>query len=209
MRALITGAVGDIERFFYHSRPTMERYAERHGYDLLDGPWDTNGRDGYWMKLAAILGTWSRFNEVLWVDADVIITEDAPDIFDEVPGSRWLGIAEHASAKEGPHPNVGVMAIRTVPQARRFFLKAWRRYGRYPGHRWNDQVPVMDLLGYSTTFPVTWRGPTEYTEGVQMLNREWNALPRFGESGYFLHFAGVPVDVRLGMLHKLITGAPR
>ena len=208
MRALITAAEGDIQRFYAYARPNMADYAERHGYELVEGPWDTEGRHPYWIKLAAILDKWQKYEDILWLDADVIIQPGAPDVFDEVPEGKWLGIAEHHTC-EGQSPNVGVMAIRTTEQALQFFGQCWRLYKRYKDHRWPDQAPVMQLLGYTLDLPVSWVGPTQYTNGVEILGRKWNALPRFGETGYFLHFAGLPVDARLELLGRLCEGVAR
>ena len=201
MRALITAAEGDIERFYQVSRPTFVRYAQRHGFELREGPWDRQGRHPYWLKLAAIIDQWNHYEEILWVDADIIIKPDAPDIFGEIEADSWLGIAEHVT-HEGRSPNVGVMAIRTTAQAREFFSRCWRRHAKFKSHRWPDQAPVMELLGYSTTLPVSKIQDTVYTDGVTILGPEWNALPRFGGDGHFLHFAGLPIDARLALASR-------
>lgn len=203
MKALLSGAVGDVAAFFEVSRVTHEAYAQRHGYEYLTGPWDTNGRHAYWMKLAAILEVWNKYDTILWVDADVIITDDAPDILEALPEEKWLGAAEHVT-HEGQVFNVGVMVIRTTDKAKEFFTKAWRAYAKYQSHKWPDQAPVMALLGYGTDIPVARGGDTEYTAGLELMGCEWNALPRYGQNGHFLHFAGMGSGQRFGLLQRML-----
>lgn len=201
---MISGAVGEVEPFYQIAKATHEAYAERHGYEYLSGPWDTNGRHPYWMKLAAILQVWHKYDEILWVDADVVITDDAPDIFDSLPAEKWLGAVEHVT-HEGQVFNVGVMAIRTTEKAHALFRKAWRGYAKYAHHKWPDQAPVMALLGYDTRIPVV-RGPdTEYAKGLELLGHEWNALPRYGQMGHFLHFAGMNTAGRVQLLQRVLN----
>lgn len=202
-KVLISGAVGDVSEFFEVSRATFDQYAERHGYVADYGPWNTRGRDAYWMKLAAILKVWGDYDFILWVDADVLIQDDAPDILDAIPDDKALGAVEHIT-HEGMVFNVGVMGIRTTERAHEMFQKAWDAHDRFASHKWPDQAPVMELLGYTTDIPVVRGLGGEYRDVMHLLDLTWNSLPRFGQYGHFLHFAGMQTRERFTLLRQLI-----
>jgi hypothetical protein len=67
-------------------------YASRHGYDLipiateLDGSRRARGRSPAWQKcLVLSQGFSTRYDQIVWVDADIAIRPDAPSIADGVP----------------------------------------------------------------------------------------------------------------------------
>jgi hypothetical protein len=82
-KAIVTLAVGDEYQALWNqkARPSWERYAKRHGYELiaLHEPIDTSPlgqRPMSWQKLL-ILGhpSVANFERVLWLDCDVIIND--------------------------------------------------------------------------------------------------------------------------------------
>lgn len=208
MRALITSATGEITRFYQGVRYTYERWAKRQGYQFLEASPNSRGRDAYWIKLVAIRKALEEFDSVVWVDADCYIDARTPDIFAELPEGKWLGAVEHHTT-EGAVFNVGVMAVCSCEESRAFFDEAWELGRQYLSHKWPDQAPVMHLLGYSTTIPVSRDRETEYSKRLELLGGEWNALPRFGDIGYINHFAGVPTSARMAQLQVFLHNRRR
>jgi hypothetical protein len=89
-RAIVTLAIGDRfrESFEQHFLPSWRRYVERHRLDLvvLHAPVDNSqraaNRSPAWQKcLVGIHPAVAHYEQVAWVDADIVITDHAPDIF--------------------------------------------------------------------------------------------------------------------------------
>jgi hypothetical protein len=110
-KAIVTIVIGDAMKAFWqrYSRPTWEKYAERHGYDLvvIDRPIDTSpraaGRSVAWQKL---LVTGDRrltpYDVVVWLDADILINHHrAPCIASTMISDR-IGICEEMKLPSDP-----------------------------------------------------------------------------------------------------------
>jgi hypothetical protein len=97
-RALVTLLVGEKyvqnhRRYFY---PGWRKYADRHGLDLviIDRPLDESARarsrSPAWQKCLVLEHPEVRkYEQVAWVDADVMIREDAPNIFESVSAGEF------------------------------------------------------------------------------------------------------------------------
>lgn len=91
-RVVVTCGVGDLGREWLSvTGPVMERYAARVGadFDAITG-----GGNGYplWDKFKAA-DYLDRYDRVLFLDADVVLAPDTPDVFDIVPEGR-LGLRD-------------------------------------------------------------------------------------------------------------------
>ncbi|MFZ4775209.1 MAG: hypothetical protein ACOYM3_07605 [Terrimicrobiaceae bacterium] len=82
--ALCTIVVGApyLEAFDRYSRKRFEDYARRHGYDpiiLTEPVRDLPGRKLTWQKLCLQdLSWWREYDQVAFIDADILIARDAP-----------------------------------------------------------------------------------------------------------------------------------
>ena len=105
-RALATLVVGERyrQRFADHAAPTFRAYAKAHGLSLvvldrfIDASPQGTSRSPAWQK--CLLFDHPRLRacqQVLWLDADIIIHPDAPDVFDGVPPGT-LGAVEQFSS---------------------------------------------------------------------------------------------------------------
>lgn len=111
-KAIVTLTVGKrIADVFRRSfRPSWEAYCCRHGLDLvqIERPLDESaraaGRSLAWQKLLV-----HRAEEVLgceriaWVDADVMIQPDAPDVFGQVPRDKVGAVDDFATPSREDH----------------------------------------------------------------------------------------------------------
>ena len=89
----MTLAVGEkfCQRFEQYYLPSWRRYVARHRLDLviLKEPLDNSrraaSRSPAWMKcLVGMHPTVAHYEQVAWVDADIVISEHAPDVFSGV-----------------------------------------------------------------------------------------------------------------------------
>lgn len=160
------------------SRPGMEAYAARHGYDLcLDHvptlrPWS-------YAKIPLLIDLLGTYDEVLWLDADVLIRDGRWDIADFVPSDAAHALRVHHTY-EGHVPNCGVWFL--AKEALPLLDKVLALYDAYRHHKWWEQGAVISLLGEHPSFNLsTWWNWCEHDRR------------RCDERGaYFRHYCGMP-----------------
>ena len=114
-RAIVTLAIGSGFAGRWHSicQPLWRRYCERHGYDLIcfEGPLDTSERarrrSPAWQK-CLILGqpTVRRYEQVVWVDSDILPSPEAPSVSESVPVERVGAVDEYSMPTREIHDRV-------------------------------------------------------------------------------------------------------
>lgn len=104
-KALVTLAIGTglHERWLQSCQPDWQRYAERHGYDLIciTEPLDTSAlaraRSPAWQKCLVLSQSFSgHYERIVWVDADVLINPAAPDIVAATPAGKVGAVDEYS-----------------------------------------------------------------------------------------------------------------
>jgi hypothetical protein len=105
-RAIVTLVVGEHYRrnFARHSYGNWKAYCDRHGLDLLvaDTLPDLSprglSRSAAWQKCLVMAAEPSRsYEQVVWIDSDVIInTAKAPNIFESVGGHEIGAVEDYA-----------------------------------------------------------------------------------------------------------------
>jgi len=92
-RVIATMVIGDKYRKLWDiTRPAMESYADRIGADLLVIENNPHGNlSPHWAKLALHGLLHKRYQRALWLDSDLIIRDDCPDLFALVPEDK-LGL---------------------------------------------------------------------------------------------------------------------
>jgi len=172
-RAIVTFSTDDYAELADVSLPTMRRYADRHDW-LLIAVRGTAAfeRPPSWMKIPLLQEALRDFDEVLWIDADVVVAADAPDITDEVPDDAWMALVEHHTA-DGDVPNCGVWLLR--PPMRAWLARVWSMV-EYRDHGWWEQAALLQLLGYrEQPRPVRHEQTTTLYRNTAWLGREWNS----------------------------------
>jgi hypothetical protein len=102
--AIVTIAVGAAysARWQAHCQPGWQRYAERHGFQLIviDAPLDQTpraaARSVAWQKCLVLrpdIG--GNYDRVIWVDSDILINDRAPSIAEGVPLEKIGATDEH------------------------------------------------------------------------------------------------------------------
>lgn len=140
-RALVTFAVGAHTELLDIARPSFQRFADRHGYQLVE-PRLESDRPVSWWKIPMLHKVLDGFDEALWVDADIVIVDDTDDL--DVPEGVWQALVEHYTA-DGTVPNCGVWMVRRP--MRQWLERIWRDV-RWLEHGWWEQAALMDALGY-------------------------------------------------------------
>lgn len=173
-RALATFGVGPHEALLDIALPSFEEFAERHGYDLTVAHPRVEGRAASWFKIPLLHNLLAIHDEVLWLDADVVVVDPSEDIAAALPGGFWQALAEHHSAVDGNHPNCGVWLVRRP--MRSLLARIWGMTS-FLHHPWWEQAAILDLMGYETTRPVRHVSSTCLWYRTGLLGEEWNALP--------------------------------
>lgn len=111
-KAIVTLNIGDkwVERFRSVFLPSWELYGERHDITIvnitrtLDGSSRAAARSPAWQKLlvhrAEEVGSFER---IAWVDSDIMIRADAPDIFSAVPRDKVGAVDDYGSPNREDH----------------------------------------------------------------------------------------------------------
>jgi hypothetical protein len=171
-RALVTFATGDHARLLDLSLPGFVEYAHRHDYTLITRAPGILMRPASWYKVSALLDALDRYDEALWLDADVVICDTSRDLADEVPADAWQALVRHHTP-DGQVPNGGVWYVR--PQMRDTLRAIWK-HDRYLNHGWWEQAALLDLLGYAHhNRPVRLVTPSELYEHTHWLDLTWNS----------------------------------
>ena len=88
-KAIATIATGPAAELLALALPRLQEYAERHGYDVVIGNGEAEGRAPAWAKVRLIRRMLDSYDLVLWIDADALILDTTRDIADEVDPQLW------------------------------------------------------------------------------------------------------------------------
>ncbi len=105
-KALVTLAIGKRfrDRWNLICRDNWQAYADRHGYDLIciEDPLDDSerarARSPAWQKCLILSQPFvGEYERVVWLDSDILINPDAPDVGAGLPKGRVGAVDEFAS----------------------------------------------------------------------------------------------------------------
>jgi hypothetical protein len=169
-RVLVSFALGAYTRLQEVALPGLEEYAGLHGYDLYTEPPADQPRPASWLKIPLLLELLDRYEEALWLDADVVVADPSRDLADDVPGEAWQALVRHHTP-DGEVPNCGVWYLRRP--MRPVLEQLWQMPAG--GDRdWWEQGALLQLLGYRGR-PVSLDRPTGLYERTHWLGLEWNS----------------------------------
>lgn len=196
-KALLTIASGAyFQRMAALTHPTIRAYADKIGAEFI--VW--SDVSGYTvpqykkMEIGPLLGVYDR---LVYIDTDLIIRDDAPDIFDVVPADQ-IGLLEegqyferkqatlqfmerigfNSAAWDGKYYNTGVVVCSACH--RELFVKPPVQWAHFGEQTWFNTI-LSDRK--AKVFPLPYR-----------LNRMLTLSPFYGEDrldSWFLHYAGV------------------
>jgi hypothetical protein len=173
-RSLVSFATGPYTQLLDISRPTFRHYAERHGYEYVEGlPGDIDrSRPPSWWRIPALQKLLAEYDAVLWLGCDVVIVDSSRDIADEIPAGAWQAMTTH-NAPEGQIPNCDVWYL--TPALFPYMAQAWA-LTEYTHHPWWEQAAILHLMGHDLSgFPIRVAEPTELYRHTHFLPLEWNS----------------------------------
>lgn len=169
-RAIVTLAVGEHAELLEVALPSMRALALEHGHQLIVDchPGIRPSRPPSWWKIPAIARALATHDEVLWLDADVVIADWSEDL--TAPAGAWQAMVEHHT-DDGLIPNCGVWLLRRPMLP--VLHELWEMV-RHINSPWWEQSALLELLGYCD-LPVRRRGrPNELLEHTHFLENGWN-----------------------------------
>ncbi|HMO17468.1 MAG TPA: glycosyltransferase [Oligoflexia bacterium] len=172
--AILSGWTGtQFAKIASYTIPLIEHYANKHGASFaavnLAGE-----RPPSWHKIPFVIQTLEQFDQVAWIDSDVVIERHDKSIFDEVPSDSILALVEHIT-ECGSVPNFGIWVARKplLP----YLYDAWNSCN-YINHPWWEQAAMIEKLGYEVVdVQATFKEETELYKKTTWLSSTWNHHP--------------------------------
>ena len=124
VKAIVTIALGEkySKLFDEICLDNWKQYADKHGYDLicikepLDQTQRAMSRSPAWQKCLILSQEWSdKYSRIVWIDSDILINPDSPDISVEVPIEKVGATDEYSS----PSSEIYVEARERVHEYKR------------------------------------------------------------------------------------------
>lgn len=204
-RAVISLAIGEEHNQIAElTWPRMRDYAARHGAAWV--PY-TNvpmcERPCSWRKLVCIAHAFAYFEEVLWLDTDVVLLS-AESIFDAAAGSYFQAMVEHKSL-EGSLPNCGVWLLRRPMLP--YLMKA-AMDDAVVHHKWWEQAAIHRLMGYEPVNGVVERtAATPLYRHTFLLPERWNVCQVSQDISdiAFIHTCGLVGEHRLNVIKEALS----
>lgn len=209
-KAIVSVGSGPQRDLLRLTSRTFRPYAERHGYDLhlfANAPQDV--RPPSWSRIELFRRLHSRYDLLVWLDADLVIVDGRRDIATELPADRMLGLVQHET-DEGTMPNAGVMLLRCGDETLGFLDDVWAQEDLVD-HKWWENAAICRLLGYDLD-PVALRSPTRLlTDLTTFIDPRWNSIPDARARRPFIrHFPGYATGTRLALMRaSLVEAAAR
>lgn len=203
-RVIVTSIIGDkYLEMWKHTGPTIEAYADKVGADIMTLQSNPHHLTPHWVKFALHEITKDMYTRALWLDSDIIVRPDAPDLFEMVPSDK-LGVFNEG--KFTPR----AVALYEAMHKYGVVLTGWDRRSYYntgvmvvsqeQRHLFNDPLNVNAQMTYGF-------GEQTYVN-VRIIQRKTpvfelpyqcnrmsimdgiTGVSRL--SGYFVHYAGYP-----------------
>lgn len=150
-RAIVSGHCGgewaDIASVTW---PLMQSYAQRHGLEFHGCVYKSHGyRPASWKKLVSIASAMVHADEVLWLDADVVIVDQSLSIFDAIDLGECIQAMCRLSDYSGvEHHNAGVWVLRREMLP---FLMTAAMDDSCIHHPWWEQQAIRNLIDHIPT----------------------------------------------------------
>ncbi len=202
-RVIVSLGIGRQRHLLRISSRSFRRYARRHGYELqLHTRTLDETRPPPWSKVVLLRELARRHELVVWLDADLVIVDEAVDIASELEPGRFLYMVEHHT-EEGRMPNSGVMLLRGGEQTIAFLDDVYAQEDLID-HRWWENAAICRLLGYQLDPTVELTSPTPLlTEHTKFILPRWNSIPDSPASDPLIrHYPGYSLKARAVLMTR-------
>ena len=123
MKAIFTISIGnDYKKIAEITHPTIKAYADKLGVEFIslsEKDFTFNTNQPHWCKLQAFRNLLSKYDEVAYIDTDIIIRKDSPDIFKEANG-------KFAAFKESQFTDRTASFIQYMRMVEYPYIKDWK-----------------------------------------------------------------------------------
>ena len=126
-KAIVTIAIGEkyVGSWKKYCQPNWQAYAHKYGYDLicLEHPLDVSSRaklrSPAWQKcLILSQGFASDYKTVVWIDSDIVINDNAPDVAIGVPANKVGAVDAYEFSEVFPKRVYKICLLYTSPSPR-------------------------------------------------------------------------------------------
>lgn len=195
-KVLCTIAAGPHRALLEVSGPSLERYAVRHGYELVALEHNlVPQRPASWAKVALVHELAHDHDLVFWVDSDAVIVDDSVDVAGEI-GWRPLHLVVH-DTRDGRIPNLGVFVARGNSPTRALLRRLWERRA-FTHHRWWENAALLDLTGHLPGGHPVRGALAPWRLAVGTLDKRWNSIPADpAPAPRIAHFPGMTNEQRI------------
>jgi hypothetical protein len=211
-KALATFGTGPSAPLLRLALPTFTNYAEQHGYEVIVGTGESDGRPAAWGKIPLLQRLLTSYDFVLWIDADALILDTSVDIETLIPADAFQAyVVETSWPGWGDSPCTGVWALRASERTQSFLAAVWEQTD-FTNHKWWEQAAVMHLTGWRIELPMCKERESEWDDGTFILPGEWDVVPVL-PAGYapsrIRHHAGWPSYRRRAFDMRTDLAGPR
>jgi hypothetical protein len=206
-RAIITYAAGAHEELLHIAQPRFWEFATKHGYTPMLGAKLTE-RPPAWNKVKLLQHALIEFDEVVWLDADLVIVDTSKD-FPPLPEGKSHALVRHFSAmSEVPNTGVWILKKAAIP-----LLKAMWELEVFTNHGWWEQASLMTLMGYvvppeGSLFDDTKCRcvvETKWAKECSFMRVEWNSHPNYrAEKPRIVHCSYPDMRTRIDTMAALV-----
>lgn len=214
MIAIITMAIGkDYERIAKLTYPSIRNYAEKINADFINLEEDCSEiKDPHWKKFC-LYKYFQKYDRILWLDSDLIIRDDCPNLFEFVPENR-IGIFEEGKyisrgeyikggidiykipfEWDGRYFNTGVMVLSKCHA--RLFTPPSKEIKE--SKNFVSGGMIYTFLGEQTYLNIRILTDDVFSESIFELNYRFNRMTLMDEitgeprhTSYIIHYAGCP-----------------
>lgn len=180
-RCIVTYAEGAHEELLDISLPLYKEFAARHDYDIIVGE-KVVARPAAWNKVPLLTDALRKYDEVVWFDCDLIITDLSED-FPPMAQASCHSLVRHFGMC-GEVPNSGVWRLTRGAIS---LLHNILSLEVFWDHGWWEQAALMTLMGYTvppqdSEFKYTkcrCVHPTLWHRQCQFMRVKWNSHPNY------------------------------
>jgi galactosyl transferase GMA12/MNN10 family len=208
MITIITGCTPNMLGVAAISRPTIERYCEKWGFEFMVCDLIEFSRPASWQKISLLLNEidFPKLDEfLLWVDTDAIILNQDFDVRSLIKDGKHIYIS-----KDPNGINLGVCMWMCCPYSGNILNKMWHME-HCINHPWWEQQALAELIG------MNFQGIQDHIEYVPQnvfnaydyslyLDKFPNGHPegQFDKNSFIVHFPGMSNEARISQMKKLL-----
>lgn len=219
-RAIVTYAAGAHEELLDVAIPTYRKFAESHGYDLCVTRGVPKGSKcidpalpSAWSKVALLIDALSRYEEVVWLDCDLVVVnfdEDFPPFQDD----KLHSLVRHfEGGSEVPNSGVWRLQKSSGDLFSKDLLQLMTQLQVFRNHGWWEQAALLTLMGYcvppeGSVFKDTrcrCVQKTKWYNTCQFMRLRYNSHPNYrAEKPVIVHCSYPDMPRRLEVMRALV-----